>query len=172
VIKIEGKTKALTISAVLLTIAVLSGIAYMAYANASTSDTNSTTYPTWAYNEQFSNVTGPFWGRRGFGDRGRGGGRGDWGPITVSQEYQDNVISIAKNDTDIQNLITEGYNITGVRPIISTTVEADGTVTMKATTAIILLQKDTTGRALVWVDVEQAKVTRIETLTITVVEKT
>jgi len=167
VIKIEGKTKTLMISVVLV-LAVLSGIAYMAYANGSTNDTNSATYPTWAYNEQYYNATGPFCGRRGFGGRGRGG----WGPITVSQEYQDNVISIAKNDTDVQNLIAEGYNITAVRPIISTTVEADGTVTMKATTAIVTLTQNTTGRAFVWVNVEQAKVTRIEILTITVIEKT
>jgi hypothetical protein len=71
----------------------------------------------------------------------------------------------------VQQLLTDGYNITNVRPIISTTVQADGTVTTKATTATVTLIKDTTGRATVWVDIEQAKVTRIEIVTRTVIEK-
>jgi len=62
------------ISAV-LGLAILSGIAYMVYANGS-DDTNSTTYPTWTFNEQYNHMTGPFCGRRGFGGRGGGG----WGP--------------------------------------------------------------------------------------------
>ena len=91
--------------------------------------------------------------------------------VTVSQEFKDNVINIMQNDTDVQQLPTDGYNITNVRSIISATVEGDGTVTMKATSAIVMLSKDTTGRATVWVDLEQAKVTRIVTLTRTVIEK-
>jgi hypothetical protein len=102
-------------------------------------------------------------GRQGFGWRG--------GSITVSQEYKDKVISIAQNDSDVQNLIADGYNITGVRPIISTVVEADGTVTMKATTAIVMLSQNTTGRAFVTVNVEEGKVTEIVILTRTVIEK-
>jgi hypothetical protein len=166
VIEIERKVKTLAISVVVV-LALLSGIAYMAYANGATNDTSTTTKEPWYYINQYDKTTRPSFGRHGFG--GRCGGLG--GPITVSQGYKDNVINITKSDSDVQVLLNEGYNITGVRPIISTTVEADGTVTMKATTAIVSLQKDTTGRALVWVDVEQAKVTRIKILTITVIEK-
>jgi len=150
-----------------LVLAVLSGIALMAYANGATDDTSTTNNGSWYYIDQYDNATRPFFGRRGCG--GRRGGFG--GSITVSQEYKDNVINITESDSDVQALLTEGYNITGVRPIICTTVEADGTVSMKATTAMVSLQKDTTGRALVWVDVEEAKVTRIVILTITVIEK-
>jgi hypothetical protein len=155
-----------------LVLAVSSGVALLAYANANgaKNDTNTTNNGPWYYNDQYYNVTRPFFGRRGFG--GRCGGLGGFGgSITVSQEFKDNVINITKSDPDVQKLLTEGYNITGVRPIISATVEADGTVTMKATTAIVSLQQGTTGRALVWVDIEQAKVTRIEILTRTVIEK-
>jgi len=102
-------------------------------------------------------------GRQGFERRG--------GSITVSQEYKDKVINIAQNDSDVQNLIADGYNITGVRPIINTIVEADGTVTMKATTAIVMLSQNTTGRAFVTVNVEEGKVTEIVILTRTVIEK-
>lgn len=98
------------------------------------------------------------------------GGRG-YGFIEVSEEYKENVINIAKNDSDVQELLADGYNITGVRPIIKTVVEANGDVVTKATTAIVMLSKNTTGRASVWVDIVNAKVTRIEILTRTVIEK-
>jgi len=167
VIEIERKTM---IISTILVLAILSGIALMTYVNANglTNDTSTTANVTSSnYRGIYNNTTGPFFGRRGFG--GRCGGLG--GPITVSQEYKDNVINITESDSDVQTLLAEGYNITGVRPIITTSVGADGIVTMKATTAIVSLQKDTAGRALVWVNVEQAKVTRIEILTITVIEK-
>jgi len=93
------------------------------------------------------------------------------GFIEVSEEYKENVINIAKSDKDMQNLLNGGYNITGVRPIITTKVDAKGNVVMKATEAIVMLQKDTTGNASVWVNVEEGKVTRIVILTRTVIEK-
>jgi len=71
----------------------------------------------------------------------------------------------------VQNLLADGYNITDVRPIISTVVGADGTVTMKATTAIVILNQNTTGRAFATVNVEAGKVTEIVILTRTVIEK-
>jgi hypothetical protein len=163
VIEIERKTKILMISTVLV-LAVSSGVALLAYANANgvTNDTSTAANVTCSSSGQYYNVTCPFFGRHAFG-----WGRGWF--INVSQEYKDNVINIMESNSTVKNLLNEGYNITGVRPIISATVEADGTVTMKATTAIVSLQQGTTGRALVWVNVEQAKVTRIEILTRTVI---
>jgi len=177
VIKLERRTKALIVSAV-LALAILSGIAAMAYANAGVGETN-------ALMATFNGVTADdnssFCFGYGFGGHHRGGmdgffagpprgcGRGEF--ITVSQEYKDSVINITESDTDVQKLLTEGYNVTGVRPLMNATVEADGTVTMKATNAIVTLTQNTTGRALVWVDVEQAKVTRIAIVTMTVIEK-
>ena len=157
----------------LLVLAVLSGIAALAYANSVNGDTSTTTAVT-------SNDDGYFIG--GMGGHGHGGwqgcGMGPWESITVSQGFKDNVLNIAKNDTDVQNLLNEGYNITAVRPIINATVEADGTVTMKATSAIVTLIQNTTsqnttskGKALVWVNIDEGKVTRIVILTRTVIEK-
>ena len=160
----ERKTKTLMISAVLV-LAILSGIAAISYANGLTNNTSSVTsdlYGYWGYN----NDTCGFPGRHG-----PGGGPGRFMSITVSKEFKDNVINIMQNDTDVQQLLADGYNITDVRPIINATVEGDGTVTMKATSAIVVLSKDTTSRATVWVDLEQAKVTRIMILTRTVIEK-
>jgi len=162
VIETERKTKTLMISIVLV-LAILSGIAVMAYANGLT---NNTSVASDAYGWGYYNGTCGFPGRRG-----HGWGRGGFMSVTVSQEFKDNVINIAKSDSDVQNLLNDGYNITDVRPIINAMVEADGTVTLKATSAIVMLSKDTTGRATVWVDLEQAKVTRIIILTRTVIEK-
>jgi hypothetical protein len=149
-------------------LAIIAGLAAMAYANATT---NSTTNGTdIKYGVAYDNGTFCFVGPHGGFGRNRCGWRfGE--SITVSQEFKDNVINIAKNDTDVQNLLANGYNITGVRPIIKTTVEADGTVAMKATTAIVMMSQNNTGRAAVTVNVEQAKVTRIVILTRTIIEK-
>jgi len=143
-----------------LILAILSGIAVTVYANGLANGTNTESGIMPNY--------GGCLGGHGFGRRGF-----EWGPesITVSQEYKDKVINITKNDSDVQNLLANGYNITKVRPIINTVVEADGTVTMKATTAVVVLKKDTTGRAFVTVNVEEGKITRIEVLTKTVIEK-
>lgn len=147
------------LSAVLL-LAVLAGIGAIVYANEVANNTSTESDMVLNYGD----CPG---GRHVFG-RGFG-----WGgmSITVSQEYKDNVVSIAQNDSDVQNLLADGYNITDVRPIISAVVEADGTVTMKATTAIVTLTQNSTGKAHVTVDVEQAEVTEIVILTRTVIEK-
>ena len=105
---------------------------------------------------------GPHRGQRGWGRQGF---------IEVSEEFKENVINIAKNDSDVQGLLAEGYNVTGVMPIIKTIVEANGDVVTKATSAIVMLRKDTTGLASVWVNVEAGTVTKIVILTRTVIEK-
>ncbi|MGD8545660.1 MAG: hypothetical protein PVH12_05740 [Candidatus Bathyarchaeota archaeon] len=93
------------------------------------------------------------------------------GFIEVSEEFEENAINIAKSDQDVQNLVDDGYNFTRVRPIIKTIVEADGEVDTKATSAIVILAKDSTSHASVWVDLEEGKVTEIVILTRTVIEK-
>jgi len=148
-----------------LILAILSGIAVMVYANGVTNSTSTTSDLVYDYGGYYKGTIAPF------GRHGCGSGEEFGGSIAVSQEYKDNVISIVQNDSDVQNLLANGYNITNVRPIISTLVEADGTVTMKATTAIVTLCQNTTGRAHVMVDVEQARVTQIVILTKTVIEK-
>ena len=141
----------------------------------STTDTNTATptangngmdFPPW-------NNGSMGFGRRGFGG-GPGGGFGGFGgcgPIEVSAEFEQNVINIAKSDSDVQQLLDEGYNVTKVMPIIKSIVDGEGNVVTKATNATVMLEKDTTGRAFVSVDLEQEKVTQIVILTRTVIEK-
>jgi hypothetical protein len=125
-----------------------------------TTDDNYTTPPQWM-------CMGLMPGMRGRGPRGWG----QYGFIEVSAEFEQKVTDIAKNDTDVQQLLSNGYNITRVMPIIRTVVDGDGNVVMKATNATVLLEKDTTGRAFVLVDLQQSKVTQVVILTKTVIEK-
>jgi hypothetical protein len=177
VIELERKTRILMISGLLILATVLSGLAVYAYANSGTNANSTTSDIASYYNGTFPGPR-PFLGRGCRGWDGFGGFGGAGASLNVSQAFKDNVIGIAKNDTDVQNLIANGYNVTGIRPILTATVEGDGTVTLKAKTAIVMLTQSTTaqnttsmGRALVWVNVEQAKVTRIVTLTRTMIEK-
>jgi len=89
----------------------------------------------------------------------------------VSEEFKEKVISIAKANEDVQNLLNSGYNVTAVRPVIKTVVEGDGSVVMRATGAVITLVKDKMSRATVKVDLENARVTEVTVLTRTVIEK-
>ncbi|MGQ9543520.1 MAG: hypothetical protein ACUVTM_05485 [Candidatus Bathyarchaeia archaeon] len=159
------KRKAIIILSIMIAVAIISGIVLNAYSTANAQ--------TIVNGEQGWNFgAGWFVGNmsmemRGMPYRGmRGRGCFGYGFVEVSEEFKQNVINIAQNDTDVQNLLNEGYNITAVKPIIKNIVEGDGTVVTKATSAILILEKDTTGRASVWVDLEQEKVTRIEILTV------
>jgi hypothetical protein len=98
-------------------------------------------------------------------------GIGGFGAIEISSEYNQTVTNIAENDSDVQNLIAQGYVINGVRPIVKNVVDGQGIVTTKATTAIVVLTKDTSGYARALVDIDQSKVTEIVILTRTVIQK-
>jgi len=96
---------------------------------------------------------------------------GGMGNIEVSEEYTAAVNAILVKDSDVANLVSQGYNVTAIKPIIKTVVGADGTVTTKATTAVVLMQ-GTSGFATVKVDVTNQAVTEIVTITRTVIDKT
>jgi len=153
------RSKALILLSVIAMAAMLGGLYVVQMVNATSNGGNSTTL----------GLCGPGLGFRGGGGMRGGGGRS--GFVEVSAEYNETVINIAKSDSDVQNLLAEGYSISAVRPVIKSVVQADGTVVTKATTAIVILTKDTTGRASVWVDITAGKVTKIEILTRTVIEK-
>jgi hypothetical protein len=189
---IDRKTKGLTVLSLILVASIASGILLASQATsvaATTSDvqTNLNTEPavltttTSDNTDSSNNVTTdiprilPGWceGPMGFGRRGRGfgGGFGGFGQVQVSDEYKTAVTTIATSDTDVQQLIADGYNITRIMPIMKTTIDAQGNVTTQATNATVVLVKDKTGYALVSVDLSQNKVTQIVTFTKTVIEK-
>lgn len=92
--------------------------------------------------------------------------------VQMSEEYKEKVIEIALKDPDVSKLIEEGYNITGVRPVIKAYVEADGSVSLKADEAVVALRKKGS-IALVLVNLKEERVTKIaiRTVTVTVIEK-
>lgn len=162
------------ISGLLVIATVLSGIAVYGYAMSGTNTTTMSSNVTPYYNGTYPGSL-PFYGHRCPG-WGAYGGYGE--SLNVSQVFKENVLNIAKNDTDVKNLIANGCNVTDVRPIVTTTVEADGAVTSQATSAIVTLTQSTTsgnttsmGRAFVWVNLTQSKVTKIVTTSRTVIEK-
>jgi hypothetical protein len=189
---IDRKTKGLTVLSLILVASIASGILLASQAAsvaATTSDVQTNlkteqavlTTTTSDNTDSSNNVTCeiprilPGWceGPMGFGRRGRGfgGGFGGFGQVQVSDEYKTAVTTIATSDTDVQQLIADGYNITRIMPIMKTTIDAQGNVVTQATNATVVLVKDKTGYALVSVDLSQNKVTQIVTFTKTVIEK-
>jgi hypothetical protein len=108
--------------------------------------------------------------RFGMGPRGMDRCFGGFNAVQVSSDFTANVTSIAENDSDVQNLLTQGYNITAINPVISTQIDGNGNVVTKASTADVMLQ-GTNGRAFVVVDLDQAKVTKIVNFTVTEIDK-
>lgn len=92
-------------------------------------------------------------------------------PVEMSNEYVQKVTAIAENDSDVQNLLSTGYNITSVSPFIKNVIDANGYVTTRATTAVLVLRKDSNDVARITVDIDQGKVTRIVILNRTVIDK-
>lgn len=157
------RRKGLILLSVVAVAAIMSGIVLTTYAANNNEEESGNGFSEWINGRMMPRTCG--WSHEGLC------GRGGYRFIEVSEEFEENVINIAKNDSDVQDLLDDGYNITGVRPIIKAVVEADGDVVTKATSAVVMLEKDTTSHASVWVDVEEGTVTKIEILTRTVIEK-
>ena len=157
-----NRSKALILLTMVAVAAIFGGIVLTSYA-AGNGEENSNGSPEWFNGRMMLGPCG--WPRGGL--RGRGG----FGFVKVSEEFKQNVINIAESDEDVQNLLADDYNVTRVRPIIKSIVEADGNVETKATSAIVMLEKDVTGKAAVLVDLEADQVTKIVILTRTVIEK-
>jgi hypothetical protein len=155
--------------------ALFSGVLLTAHAADDSTNTNNNTTTSTAETDNNTTITPNFeafcpgWNFNGMGFERHG--FGGFGPVQVSSEFEQNVTNIAQNDSDVQNLLSEGYNVTSIRPILTTVIDGNGNVVTSATSAILTLQKDTTGHAIVQVDLTQAKVTRIVIQTITVIDK-
>jgi hypothetical protein len=91
--------------------------------------------------------------------------------IEVSEEYRSRVLGILSEDKDAAKLISEGYNVTAVKPIVKVYVAADGSVTLRASQAMVTLVKKGEGVAVALVDLEQGKVVKLVVYSKTVIEK-
>jgi hypothetical protein len=113
----------------------------------------------------FGGPGGGFQGFQGFGVNFFNGTANGFGSIQVSSAFTQNVTNILKSSTDVQALLSQGYNVTSIRPVITTTINGNGDVVMQATSANVILQGPN-GRAFVVVDLTTAKVTKIVTITV------
>jgi len=182
--KINRKTTAISLILLTTLAAAVGALTLTAFA---TADTNSTTTDTSTAvttdNSQYANqmhfngnMMMDSQGSSGFGagprgQCGRGGSFMGGMAIEVSSEYTTNVNAILNNDTDVQNLISQGYNVTSISPIVKNVIQGDGTLVTQATTAIVTMQNGTSGYATVTVDVTNSTVTQIVTITRTVIDK-
>lgn len=91
--------------------------------------------------------------------------------LEVSDDFKEKALSIAMGDNDVKRLLDEGYNVTIVKPIMRAVVQGNGEVTLRATGALLVLKKNTSGLANVEVDIEAGKVARITILSRTVIQK-
>jgi hypothetical protein len=180
------KTKALTLLSVMVVAAVAGSFillqstvtannyAVAADTEQALSSVNATDTGPGGFNGQGGFAMEPRFGMGGHrgGPGGGGFGRGfGGGTIQVSSEYIQNVTNIANSDSDVQNLLSQGFNITYVHPNISTVVDGNGNVVTKASTADLMLIGNNGSRAHVAVDLTQEKVTKIVTMTITEINK-
>lgn len=139
-------------------------------ATSTTSENNATSPQPWGMGDM--NAFGQGFGGS-MGPRGCSGGfMGGMNNIEVSSDYIANVTAVLDNDTNIQTLLSEGYNVTSINPVIQSVINGDGTITTQATTAIVTLQDGTSDYATAHVDLDSGKVTQIVIITRTVIDNT
>ena len=162
----------------LIAFSIIGALTATSFATDTTSDTSTADVESQTNEVPFLGMPEMMLSEQGFGGglgcRGghRGGGPGGMANIELSTEYTETVNTILEADSDVQNLIAEGYNVTSIRPIINSVVEADGSIVTSATTAVVKLENGTSGYAVVNVDVSQDAVTQIVIFTRTVIDKT
>jgi hypothetical protein len=176
--KIERKTILLTLLIVAASAAVVGGLVVKEQANAETLVTSypSTTISMGSHNDTmppFSDTRSPLSDYPICQEFGIGRGRGGHGYYNyeLSTEFRQTIDDILGSDSDVQNLISQGYNVTSIRPQVKNVINANGIVTAKATTAVVILEKGTSGYATVNVNIEGAKVDKIVIITRTVIDK-
>ena len=162
----------------LIAFSIIGALTATSFATDTTSDTSTADVESQTNEVPFLGMPEMMLSEQGFGGgpgcRGghRGGGPGGMANIELSTEYTETVNTILEADSDVQNLIAEGYNVTSIRPIINSVVEADGSIVTSATTAVVKLENGTSGYAVANVDISQEAVTQIVIFTRTVIDKT
>ena len=159
-----NRNKILVLLGIVTVAAVFGGLALTTYA-AENGDENDYGFPAWMRRQMIQEPCAPGWGREGSMWQGR------HRFFEVSEEFEQNAIGIAEGDEDVQGLLADGYSIAGVRPILRARVEGNGDVETTADEAVVMLEKDTTDKAVVHVDLTGARVTKIVILTRTVIDK-
>ena len=101
----------------------------------------------------------------GFGENFVNGTAVGYGSIQISSAFTQNVTNILNSSTDVKALFSQGWNVTSIRPMITTTLDGNGNIVTQATSANVILE-GSNGRALVVVNLTTEKVTKIVTTTV------
>lgn len=92
--------------------------------------------------------------------------------IELSEGFREKVLKIASNDADVQNLLSEGYDVSDIKVIhMKLTVQENGQISVESDKVLIILTKGESGRAFVEIDLKAEKVTKITIVNITVIDK-
>lgn len=147
--KIEGKTILLTLLIVAASAAVIGGLVVKGQAKAETlvASYPSTIISTGSHNDTmppFSDMRNMLSENLICQEFGTGRGREShaYNSYVLSTEYKQTINDILSSDSDVQNLISQGYNVTSIMPQVKNVIGADGSVTAKATTALVILNTE------------------------------
>lgn len=107
------------------------------------------------------------WGKElGFGKVGRVIAPFKMPNIVISDEYREAVLRVLQRDENTSKLLSEGYELTAVKPIFKVYVDGDGTVAIKASEAIAVLTYKSDSKVstvYAYVDLVQGKVMKLIT---------
>jgi len=87
--------------------------------------------------------------------------------VEVSQGYKAAVMDILNKNDEAKGLLEQGYTVEGVTPIVKAYVEADGTVTVKAQQAVVVLASSNGDvKVMYLVDIGSGSVTHLATINV------
>ncbi len=92
--------------------------------------------------------------------------------IELSEGFRERILKIASSDTDVKNLLSEGYNVSDVKVIhMKFTVQENGQIIMESDKVLLTLINGEGSRAFVEIDLKAEKVTKITIVNMAVINK-
>lgn len=85
--------------------------------------------------------------------------------IEVSQGYNETVMKILEENEEPRSLLSQGYTVKSLMPIVKACVEPDGTVTIKAQQAVVVLSNGDV-MTMYLVDIGSGSVTHLATINV------
>lgn len=92
--------------------------------------------------------------------------------LVLSEGFKEKVLAIVKADEDVQELLSEGYNVSCIRVNqVKLVVQENDQITLEASKALVILTNGNCDKALVEVDLKSKTVTRIVLINIKIIKK-
>lgn len=87
------------------------------------------------------------------------------GTFQISAEYNETINEVLRSNDDTCNLLNQGYSVVLIRPIVKAYVQGDGTVSFRASQAIVVLSNNSIA-AMYLIDVDTKKVIHVATVNV------